>query len=147
MEIGSALAALSASIGLVKDIKDAAFSLDSAQLKAQMAELYSSLADARMQPANINHVLRQKDEEIERLRASHALKKQLIRHRGEYYEKDAEGCPVGAPFCEYCYNRGILARKIEAARPKEGLRVYCPECQNEFRHLKAYLWPEERKTR
>jgi hypothetical protein len=69
----------------------------------RLAELIEALAEAKMQAADIQDIVREKDERIKDLENLLELKSKLIRHEGKHYEIDENGNPTGDPYCSNCW--------------------------------------------
>ena len=141
IELGQAIMALTASIRLVKEIKDTNQAYSQAELKSKMAEIYSALADAKMALADAKGELAAKDSEIAKLQAAFEFRGQTVRDEGYTYQARADGTPQGAPFCPYCEQSGKYFR-IEEKKIKDGLTHYCPHCSNTYHHMKIYLYED-----
>jgi hypothetical protein len=112
---------------LAKAIKGADLSLEKAETKLKMAELISALADAKIQAAEIQDLVQEKDKRIKELELSLDNKSTLIRHEGKYFESDENGNPIGDPYCSNCWeanNKMIHLDKISGRIHK------CPSCEN-----------------
>jgi hypothetical protein len=81
---------------IVKALRNVNVSLEDAEHKLQLANLIESLAEAKMRAAEIQDVIREKDEEIKRLNDALALKSTIIKHGDAYYEMDDDGKPKGS---------------------------------------------------
>ncbi|MDX8436593.1 hypothetical protein RFN25_24515 [Mesorhizobium abyssinicae] len=68
MDIMTALATVSQSIKIAKDLRDLERDLDSASYKAKMAELYTHLADIKMALSDAKEALHDKDREVQKLK-------------------------------------------------------------------------------
>ena len=67
MDIPTAVSVVSQSIGIVKQLRDLDRDFDKAAAKAQMAELYSNLADVKMALTDARHELQSKSAHIREL--------------------------------------------------------------------------------
>ena len=70
MDIVSGLAALGQAVQIVKDLQSIEHKLDSAVIKAKMAELYGSLADAKIALTDAREIIHKKDQQISELQAN-----------------------------------------------------------------------------
>lgn len=67
MDLMTGLATVQQAIGIAKELRDLEKNLDSATYKAQIAELYSSLADVKMALTDAQTALHDKDRQIREL--------------------------------------------------------------------------------
>lgn len=115
---------------IAKFIKDSDLTIEKAEIKLQLAELISSLADARIETAEIQSLIIEKDKKIDDLIEKLQLQGKL-KYEAPYYwlieEKTKDG-----PFCQRCYeknNENILIRLIE---PGEKGYWECKVCKNHY---------------
>jgi hypothetical protein len=101
--IGAFLTSVKNATEIAKAIRNVDVSLEKAETKLKMAELIESLADAKIQAAEILDILKAKDEKILELERAFELKSQLVRKHDAYYEADSSGNPVGKPYCSHCW--------------------------------------------
>lgn len=88
---------------IAKTLKDVDVSIEKAELKLQMAELISAIADAKISAAEVQELILQKDKEIEELKKSLQKKAELVRYLDAYYEQNEKGDPTGVPYCSHCW--------------------------------------------
>jgi len=106
MDVGSISAAftsLKTATELAKIIKDSTNSLEQAEVKFKLADLLGALAEAKVDMAEVQELLIQKDKEIS------SLKKELetkgnINWEKPYYFLHSENAKEG-PFCPTCYDK------------------------------------------
>ena len=141
MDLAAALSVLGQAIGLAKDLKeiDAGFNL--AAMKANAADLYGSLADVKMALTDARDDLREKDDEIVRLRSAFAFGGTLVEYHGYKYEAKADGSPRGTPYCPRCeQNLGRYYRLTPSTKLHERGDSECPECKSQYRHIESFSW-------
>ena len=133
-DIGS----LSAAIGGLKTATDIAQYLRStenayqtADLKLQIADLVDALATAKLSLAEVQKALAAKDAEIQRLNDALKLKDEVVRYQDAYYKVDAQGRPVGDPFCSFCYESRYTLVHINQ-NPRVRTESLCPSCKSVF---------------
>jgi DNA repair exonuclease SbcCD ATPase subunit len=85
MDLGAALSALSNAMTLAKALRGIQQDYDLASVRAQMAEIYDSLADARIALADAKSVIAERELQI----------------------KELEGGPVPGEPCPYCGARAM----------------------------------------
>ena len=104
IDIAVAVGSVKSAIEIAKLLKDSADSFDKAEVKLQLAELIGSLADAKMQIAEIQEALIESDQEKKELINKLNLKENLIYIKPYYWikinEQDKEG-----PFCQLCHDK------------------------------------------
>jgi hypothetical protein len=105
------LASIKSATELAKAIRDASASFQ----QAEVTETFrmESLAEARMQAAGIQEVIKEKDERIAELEKAFQLKSTLVRDKDVYYESDPQG-PVGDPYCTRCWEVEHKAISVSA---------------------------------
>ncbi len=86
---------------IAKAIKDADLSLEKAESKLKLAELIEALAEAKIQAADIQEVIQEKDREITRLKKSFEFNSILERNGNAYYKKEKLGLLIDEPFCSH----------------------------------------------
>jgi len=105
MELTSIAAALSGiknAADIAKIIKDSGASLEQAEIKLQLADLISALADAKIEIANIREIISEKDVEISSLTQKLDVKDN-IKWEKPYYFIISNGEKDG-PYCQKCYD-------------------------------------------
>lgn len=130
MDIGSIstiLGSLKTATEIAKLIKDSDFSLEKAEIKLKLAELISSLADAKIEVADVQHALLDKDEEIRKLAAALEVKESLVYQKPSYWLDDNES--LDGPFCQRCYD---VERRLVRLQDDGGGQWECMACKSEF---------------
>jgi len=121
------LVSVKAATEIAKSFSDA--SITKAETKLKVAELISSLADAKIAAVDLQELVQEKEKEIARLVNALALKSKVLKFDDAYYEQDAEGKPKGDPFCLRCWE--IEGRLIHIVlEPTSGIKKrICPKCK------------------
>ena len=104
IDIAVAVGSVKSAIEIAKILKDSADSFDKAEVKLQLAELIGSLADAKMQIAEIQEALLESDREKKELLDKLNLKENLVYEKPYYWKKTTEEEKEG-PFCQLCYDK------------------------------------------
>ena len=126
--VGSLLGSLKAATDIAKLIRESDVSLEKAETKLKLAELVSALADAKLDAAEIQQAILDRDEEIRRLRAAARLTAELVWRQPCYYLANADGKEES--YCQNCYDaEKKLARLHEDGR---GL-FHCRVCKQTFK--------------
>jgi ribosomal protein L37AE/L43A len=128
------IAALTTILGSIKTateiaklIKDSDLSFEKAETKLKLADLISALADAKIEAAELQRLIFDKDEKIKEL--EEALKiKQNLRYEDPYYWLDVDTKKEG-PFCQTCYDSDGKLIRLQGAG--EGYWI-CNVCKNEY---------------
>lgn len=128
------LSSISAALGGIKHATDVARALrdtdraiETSELRLQVADLMNSLADARLAVAEVQEGIEERDAEIARLQQALQRKAEVTRHEYAYYEMNADGHPVGAPYCSYCWERHFLLIHMHT-HAMDRRQSECPNC-------------------
>lgn len=125
--ISAALASVKAATEIAKLIKNANISLADAETKLKIAELISTLADVKLEFAEIQDLLREKDKEIQALKQS-IEKKQAMKYDGTLYWQEGDEIP----FCTVCYEKNGKNHHLTYSPADAFDRAYylCKVCRN-----------------
>lgn len=140
MDVAGTLSAITAAIGLAKELKDVDHQLDKADLKLKVAELTSALAEAKMGLVDVADQLRAKDEHIIALRERLQFKADKLIDRGSFRYFSDGGDPVGPPVCPVCEAKGLFL-KLAQDRSTNGYPYKCPNCKANYGHVSVYQKP------
>lgn len=126
---------------LVKGLIEINAQLDKAELKARLAEIYSSLADTKIALADAQAALAAKDAEIARLAAREREKPATVSYRGYTFGLNADGTPIGRPYCPVCEQGGKLIQLVRVTSRHD----LCPSCKAPYSghpyQLPREKWP------
>ena len=107
--IASILGSVKTATEIAKLLKDSDLSLEKAELKLKLADLISALADARIETAEIQSLIAEKDEKIKQLQETLETKKN-VKYDKPYYWL-GEGPEREGPYCQHCFDKdGKLIR-------------------------------------
>ena len=107
--IGPLLGSLKTATDIAKFIRESDMSLEKAETKLKLAELVSALADAKLEAAEIQQAILDRDETIRQLTATAKLRAEVRWQQPCYYLPNSEG--QDEPYCQNCYDSsGKLAR-------------------------------------
>ena len=107
--LSSLLGSLKTATDIARFIKDSDLSLEKAETKLKLAELISALADAKIEVAEIQQLLLERDANIRQLESDAATKAALIWREPCYWLANPDG--IDEPYCQRCYDdAGKLAR-------------------------------------
>lgn len=112
IDIAVAVGSVKSAIEIAKLLKDSADSFDKAEVKLQLAELIGSLADAKMQIAEIQEALIESDKEKKELIDKLNLKENLTYEKPYYFKKINEQEKDG-PFCQLCYDKNSQLIRLQ----------------------------------
>lgn len=142
--IAEVAGAVTAAIGLSKELIGVDKALHEAEFKLKIAELTSALAGAKIGLAEVEDQLRAKDKEIERLTAFNTDLNGKIIKNGFYMDTFEDGGPRGDPYCPYCIDRKAGLYRLRHLN-KPGRPSGCPHCKNEFGNAPHYLYEKQAK--
>jgi hypothetical protein len=129
--ISAALSSLKSAIDIAKFLRETDLSLEKAELKLKFAELVSKLADTKIELVEIQDVLIEKDKRISELEEAFEIKSTIIRHGDAYYVANAEGNPVGVPYCLRCWENDHKKRQIVYVAKDHFTRL-CTTCGQKY---------------
>lgn len=129
--IGAALSSLKTAIDIAKFLRSSDLSLERAELKLKLADLVGALADAKIELVEVQESLTEKDKRIAELEAAFQSKDMLVRRYDAYYGADAEGNPVGVPYCLRCWETDHRKRQLVHAAKDRHSRV-CTSCGHQY---------------
>lgn len=135
MDIAAAITTASATIELVKGLRELDRSLEKSELKIQMADLYEKLFEVKMALIDAREEISEKDRAISTLQEKLKSKDLLVEKNGFHYKAKEDGSPVGLPFCPAC-----LASDGTQIHPAKLLRdsYQCPRCKALYSGLTNY---------
>ena len=126
--ISSLLSSITAATEIAKLIKSSDATLEKAEAKLKMAELISALADVKLQAAEIQQAIIDRDERIRLLEAQIQRKKSLTWREPCYFITSDEG--LEEPFCQQCYDASQNLSRLHS----DGQGLYsCRVCNKSFR--------------
>jgi hypothetical protein len=132
--IGAILNGVKTAIDIAKAIKDADVSLEKAEMKLQVAELISALADAKIGAAEILALIEAKDAEISELQESLKIKETFIRFHDAYYVEGKNKEPSGDPYCSHCWEVDNKPVHLHRHTAREKM---CPRCRTIYESRRA----------
>jgi len=125
--IGVALSSIKTAGEIAKMLKDSDLSLEQAEFKFKLAELVSSLADAKMEIAAVQESIVEKDRIIRDLKNANETHKKMV-WQGSVYYQESEG-EVDEVFCPQCYDNHQKAIRLQN---HGSMGWYCKTCSNGF---------------
>lgn len=126
--IGTALSSVKGATEIAKIVRDSISNLEQAELKLRLAELTSLLADAKIDLANIQDILNEKDQRIKELRGIIDLVNDEVFWEKPFYYRLRNGEKDG-PYCQRCWD---VDKKLVRVQDT-GIAFYkCAQCKNEF---------------
>jgi hypothetical protein len=107
--IGGLLANLKTATEIAKFFRESDVSVEKAETKLKLAELISALADAKIEAAEVQQAILDRDEQIRDLKAAAKLRSDLVWRQPCYFLTNAEGHEEA--YCQNCYDsEGKLSR-------------------------------------
>ncbi|TKB07448.1 hypothetical protein [Desulforhopalus sp. IMCC35007] len=100
--IGSLLGSLKTATEIAKLIRESDATLEKAETKLKLAELVSAIADAKLDAAEVQQLILDRDETIRQLTAAAKLKTEIKWRQPCYYLSNSEG--LEEPYCQNCYD-------------------------------------------
>jgi hypothetical protein len=85
--IASVLSGLKTATDIAKFLRESGVSLDKAETKNKLADLYDALAEMKMQMADVKLLLIEKDEEIRKLEDNLKLKANVVYEKPYYWHE------------------------------------------------------------
>ncbi len=139
MDIPGTITAITASINALKGLREINAEYDKAELKAQLADVMSSLADAKIALSEAQELIANQSKGISALKASFEKSAQLVEYKGFKYEPNENNSPKGEPFCPRCEQRdGFLMRLSQSKGAVTDLQ--CPECKSIYSRIARFAY-------
>ncbi|PHQ56196.1 MAG: hypothetical protein COA30_05105 [Sulfurimonas sp.] len=127
IDIAVAVGSVKSAIEIAKLLKDSADSFDKAEVKLKLAELIGSLADAKMQIAEIQEALMDSDQEKKSLLDKLNLKENLVYEKPYYWKKINEQDREG-PFCQLCQDKDNKLIRLQELENNTWKCESCTRC-------------------
>ena len=135
-DVVTAVGSIKSAIDIAKVLKDGADTLDKAEVKLQLAELISSLADAKMQMAEVQELLLESNAEKKELLSKLNQKEKVIYEKPSYFKINDDNSKDG-PYCQNCYDANEKLIRLQGG--KNDLWT-CNQCEKKYRGLN-YIAP------
>lgn len=126
--IGSLLGSLKTATDIAKYIRESDISLEKAEAKLKLAELVSALADVKIEAAEVQQAILERDELIRTLKAEAQLRVDLIWKQPCYVLANAQG--KEEPYCQNCYDS---EQKLSRLHTDELGYFECRVCEQSFK--------------
>ena len=139
--ITAALSSIKTATDIARLIKDSGTSLEQAEIKLQIAELISSLADAKIEIASIQNDVVFKEQEILELKNKLNVKQNVTWEKPYYWI--AEGESKDGPFCQQCYDTGQKLIRLQGGGKNAW---HCQACKSRVTD-KNYVKPSVNRRR
>lgn len=110
--IGAALSSIKAATDIAKIIRESTTSLEKAEVNYKLAELVGALAEAKLQIAEIQELILEKDRSIKALQDELNTRVE-VRWEKPYYWREREGNKDG-PFCQQCYDNTTKLIRLQS---------------------------------
>lgn len=127
--ITAALTGIKSASDIAKLIKDSGASLEAAETKFQLAELLGSLADAKIEIANIKEIILEKETTIQQLKSQLEVEKDVA-WEDPYYYRILDDKKKDGPFCQKCYDTDKKLIRLQS--PDKNGFWKCEACQSSF---------------
>jgi hypothetical protein len=125
--IGSLLSSLKTATEIAKFVKDADLSIEKAETKFKLAELVSALVDAKLEAAEIQQAILERDERIRELEKEAKIRANLRWREPCYWLPNSEA--QEEPYCQHCYDG---SQKLVRLHSDNAGLYQCRVCDNSF---------------
>jgi len=134
MDVAGAISAVTAALGMVKELRAIDAQYDKAELKLKIADLTEALSDAKLGLVDVAQELKSKDAEIAALRDQLAFRAAKLVDQGHFrYFANEEGNASGPPVCPICERKGLFIRLAQdRSKSAGGVTYVCPSCKSDF---------------
>jgi hypothetical protein len=129
--ISAVLGSLKTATDIAKFIRESDVSIERAELKLKIADLFSALADVKMELVELQDTFAAKEQRIRELEEAFQAKGSFVRRYDAYYRADAEGNPVGVPFCLSCWEKDHRQRQLVTDAGGYRKRI-CTSCGHRY---------------
>jgi hypothetical protein len=129
--ITAVLTSLKTATDIAKSLRETNSALEKAELRLQLAEIISALADAKIQVVDLRDTITLKDAQLTALEQAFAAKDTLVRHYDAFYRVDQEGKPTGNPYCLRCWDVDHRQSPLVESALTHGTH-YCPVCKTNY---------------
>lgn len=126
--IGSLLGSLKTATDIAKFIRESDVSIEKAETKLKLAELVSAIADAKLNAAEVQQSLLERDELIRRLEADAKLRAELTWKQPRYVLTGDGG--EEASYCQNCYDS---SNKLSRLHTDDRGHFECRVCKQSFK--------------
>jgi hypothetical protein len=137
VSVGALLTSIKTATGIAKFFRDSDINLQKAESKAKIADLISAMADVKIQTADLQEVLLEKDKHIRELKTKLSIKDNL-RFERPYYWLAREDKSKDGPYCPHCKDKDDKLIRLQSSEPGNW---YCSVCSNVY-YDKEYVEPE-----
>lgn len=110
--VTSLISSLKVATDIAKFIKDSDVSLEKAESKLKLAELISTLADAKIEASEIQQSIVERDEKIRALEAEAKIRKSLKWNEPCYWLISED--QTETPYCQPCYDRSKALSRLHS---------------------------------
>lgn len=128
-DVVTAVGSIKSAIDIAKVLKDGADTLNKAEVKLQLAELISSLADAKMQMAEVQELLLESNKEKKDLLDKLNQKAKVIYEKPSYFKINDDNSKDG-PYCQNCYDAKEKLIRLQGGNDDFWT---CNQCEKNYR--------------
>lgn len=129
--IGAVLNSLKTATDIAKFIRESDLSLERAELKLKVADLVGALADVKLELVELQEEFAAKEQRIKDLEDAFQAKNSLVRRYDAYYRADADGNPIGVPYCLRCWETDHKQRQLVHDAKEYRARI-CTSCGHRY---------------
>lgn len=106
------LTAISSALDIAKKLQNYDKQFNEAEFKLQIAELYTSLSDAKIALSEAKQQIVEKNTEIKQLKDKQSKKMRTVNYRGFNFGVGTDGRSIGRPFCPICEQKQDIQVQI-----------------------------------
>ena len=128
--VGTLLGSLKTATEIAKFIRTSDLTIEKAETKLKLAELVSALADAKLDAAEIQQALLERDERIRGLEEDAKVRANLVWREPCYWIESPAG--VAEPFCQVCFDN---SKKLSRLHTDNDGHFQCKVCSKSFNSL------------
>ena len=124
--VSAAIGSVKTAIDIAKVLKDNSDIYENAEVKLQLANLISALADAKMEIAEVQELLINSEKEKKELQDQIALKESLL-FEPPYYWRILENDDREGPYCQVCYDKEKKLIRLQDEKQGQWRCLSCKE--------------------
>ena len=136
MDLSLLLTQTKTAIDIAKFIKNGQDTLNKSEQKLKLAELIESLADIKMETAEIKSIIIEKDEKIYELEKVLSIKENLTYEAPYYWLNNDDDIKEG-PYCQKCYDTDKKLIRLQALGTGEWTCNTCEKYVRDKNYPKA----------
>jgi hypothetical protein len=128
--IASLLSSIKTATDLAKLVSESGLTLERAEFKLKLADLVSSLADAKLELSSVQEAIQNKNREIQELKDALALQAAMVFESPSYWRIVDNG--KDGPFCQQCYDANGKTIRLQSYGEGHEKYLACKTCGSTF---------------